>query len=73
MVREGVVRVNVVEEVSDPPSLPVATTVRDPVDAVGTVNVQLNPPVPDALCTVQVCVGGAAPLKVNVLMAAPGV
>ena len=42
-----VVIVNVVEAVSDPPSLPVAVTLWPPAASDGTVNVQENVPVPD--------------------------
>ena len=45
----GVVIVNVVVAVSDPPSLPVATTLYAPAESDGTVNVQLKVPVAEVV------------------------
>jgi len=69
----GVVIVNVAEAVSDPPSLPVATTVYPPATRVGTVKVQVNVPVAEVVCEVQVWVPGVAPLNVKVEIALFGV
>jgi len=64
----GVGIVNVVEAVSLPPSLPVATTVYPAGASEGTVNVQLKVPVALVVWEVQVCVAGVAPLKVKVVI-----
>jgi len=50
----GAVMVKLVDAVSLPPSLPVATTVYDPPESEGTVNVQLKVPVADVVCAVHV-------------------
>ena len=48
-VMTGVVIVNVADAVSEPPSLPVATTVYPAAASDGTVKVQLNVPVADVV------------------------
>jgi len=65
----GTVIVNVADAVSEPPSLPVATTVYAPAASDGTVKVQLKVPVADVVCEVQVWVPGVAPLNVKVVIA----
>jgi hypothetical protein len=65
--------VKVAEAVSEPPSLPVATTLYAAAESDGTVNVQVKVPVDDVVCDVHVWVPGVAPLKVNVEIALFGV
>jgi len=65
--------VYVADAVSEPPSLPVATTLYAPADNEGTVNVQEKAPAAEVVCEVHVWVPGVAPLKAKVLMAVLGV
>jgi hypothetical protein len=65
--------VKVAEAVSEPPSLPVATTLYAAAESDGTVNVQVKVPVDDVVWEVHVWVPGVAPLKVNVEIALLGV
>ena len=65
--------VNVFEAVSDPPSLPVATTEYTLGESEGTVKVHEKAPVAEVVCEVQVWVPGVAPPKVKVEIAVLGV
>jgi hypothetical protein len=64
----GVVMVKLAVAVSDPPSLPVATTLYGPAAIDGTVNVQEKAPTPEVVWLVHDWLAGVAPLNVNALI-----